>query len=147
MPRPRRSLNLNKVRPGRFWGAGETRAGALLALEGKAQMPTTFDQQQAEQRRIQITVEEHFITTLEGGLPDLTIRENRLKQQLELAKDPSWEHRSATTELGKLSRQRTLIEQRIAFAKGRLKVAQDRLAELEQPSLQRSGKIRELLRQ
>jgi hypothetical protein len=101
-------------------------------------MPTLHEAMtspQIEQLRGQITVEKHFITTLEGGLPDLTIRENRVKQQLDLAKDPSAKHRSAAVALQKLARQRSLLEERIAFAKGRLKVAQDRLAQVEEPSL------------
>ena len=116
-------------------------------------MPTfqqTMDLQQAEQRRGQIRAEEHFLSTLVAGLPDLEIRENRAKRKLELTKDDPRqirEHRSLTTELQKLARQRALIEERIAGANYRVKLAKTRLAQAEQPSLQSSGKIRELLRQ
>jgi hypothetical protein len=94
-----------------------------------ATLRTVMDEQQAEQLRGQIASEEHFLSTLVAGLPDLEIRENRAKQTLN---DParSLEHRSATTTLQKLGRQRAQIEERIAGAKYRLKVAQDRLRQM-----------------
>jgi hypothetical protein len=49
----------------------------------------------------------------------------------DLAKDDPqriWEHQSATRSLEKLCRQRSLLDERIAFAKGRIKVAENRLA-------------------
>jgi hypothetical protein len=96
-------------------------------------MPTLQESPQIEQLRGLIAAEEHFLTTLVGGLPDLGIREKRATQLADLAKDDPrriWEHRSLTTELQKLARQRSLIEERIAGANYRVKLAKTRLTRI-----------------
>ena len=95
-------------------------------------MPTLQESQQIEQLRGLIVAEEHFLTTLVGGLPDLGIREKRATQLADLAKDDPqriWEHQSATKTLEKLCRQRSLIEERIAGANHRVKLAKTRLTQ------------------
>jgi archaellum component FlaC len=114
-------------------------------------MPTlqqSQDLQAVEQLRTQILVDQHLATSLESGLQDIEQKENAAKHVIELTKDDlhhGGEHRRAKDALDKLLKRRVVIEERIRYAKGRIELAEKRLATFDHGALDRVAKIRGLV--